>query len=87
MVIFEGRSITPFYMKEYTMKKASSQHKLDIYTELCPASAMAILGCGLITVTMGALPLGAAISLAGIAVGVAGPLTKSILERNVANKH
>jgi hypothetical protein len=66
--------------------KRTAQHKIDIYTELCPASSVAIIGSGLVTLTMGELPLGAAIALTGIAVGVAGPLAKSFMQQRTAVK-
>jgi len=53
----------------------------NIYTELCPASSAAIIGAGVVAITMGAVPAGAAVALTGLAVGIAGPVTQSIRER------
>lgn len=62
------------------------RHKFDIYTELYPASSVAIIGSGIIAVTMGELPIGVAVVLSGIAVGLAGPLARSVHERRAARR-
>jgi hypothetical protein len=54
---------------------------VNIYTELCPASAAAIIGAGVVAISMGAVPAGAAVALTGVAVGIAGPVAQSIKER------
>lgn len=59
---------------------------LDIYSELCPVSSATVIGAGLITLTMGSAPAGVAFVLAGIAVGVAGPMTKSFQEHRARKK-
>lgn len=63
------------------------RHKFDVYTELYPASSVAIIGSGLITVTMGAASFGAAMVLSGIAVGLAGPVARAVHERRIARRH
>lgn len=65
--------------------KRSVRH-LDIYAELCPASSATVIGAGLITITMGSAPTGLAFLLAGIAVGVAGPVAKTLQEHRSRKK-
>jgi hypothetical protein len=55
----------------------TSVKRLDIYSELCPASSATVIGAGLITITMGSASAGLAFVLAGICVGIAGPMSKS----------
>jgi hypothetical protein len=55
---------------------------LDIYSELCPASSATIIGTGLVTITMGSVAAGFVVVLAGIGVGIAGPLAKSVASRH-----
>jgi hypothetical protein len=62
------------------------RHKFDIYTELYPASSVAIIGTGIITITMGELLFGIAISLSGVAIGLAGPVARAVHERKVARR-
>lgn len=66
------------------MKNTAKQ--LDIYSELCPVSSATVIGAGLITMTMGSAPTGIVFLLAGIAVGVAGPLAKTIQEHKSRKK-
>jgi uncharacterized membrane protein len=61
--------------------KQASKH-LDIYSELCPASSATVIGAGLITITMGSAPAGFAFLIAGVAVGIAGPVAKTFQERH-----
>ena len=68
------------------MKKVA-QHKIDIYTELCPASSVAIIGSGLITLTMGEFAVGAVVAVAGIAVGIAGPMARTLIESGILRWH
>jgi hypothetical protein len=56
--------------------------QLDVYSELCPASSATIIGAGIISVSMGAPDSGIICVLAGIAVGIAGPITKTYSERH-----
>ena len=60
--------------------------KLDVYTELYPASSVILIGTGLIVATTGALPFGVAIALTGVAVGLAGPVARSVHERKIASR-
>jgi hypothetical protein len=59
----------------------SAPKKFDIYSELFPASSATVIGAGLITVTMGSASAGVAFILAGIAVGVAGPVAQSLRDQ------
>ena len=60
-----------------------SYRPIDIYSELCPASSAAIIGAGLVTVTMGVTGEGLAVVVAGIVVGVVAPLTKGFTLQSV----
>ncbi|HEU0118740.1 MAG TPA: hypothetical protein VFR09_08925, partial [Alphaproteobacteria bacterium] len=62
------------------------QH-LDIYSELCPASSATVLGAGLVTITMGSIEAGVALIIAGIGVGVLGPIAKSLEEHGFIKRH
>ncbi len=55
--------------------------QLDIYSELCPVSSATVIGAGLITMTVGSASTGVVFLLAGIAVGIAGPLAKNFQDR------
>jgi len=55
-------------------------HQLDVYSELCPASSATIIGAGFVTITMGSAVAGVAVIVAGIGVGLLGPLVKSLQE-------
>jgi hypothetical protein len=60
------------------------RHKFDLYTEFYPASSVAIIGCGIITATMGAWPVGVSFVLSGMAVGMLGPIARAVHERKIA---
>ncbi len=66
------------------MKPAAK--RMDIYSEIYPVSSATAIGAGLITMTMGSMPAGMVFVLAGIAVGIAGPVTKSFTERKARKK-
>ena len=66
--------------------QSKPRHKFDIYTELYPASSIAIIGSGVIVVIMGEIPFGTAIVLSGIAVGLAGPLARAVRDRKTARR-
>lgn len=65
--------------------KPSARH-FDIYSELCPVSSATVIGAGMLTMTMGSAPTGFVFLLAGIAVGVAGPLAKTYQEHKSRKK-
>jgi hypothetical protein len=51
--------------------------RLDIYSELFPASSAIIIGLGVVTLAMGWAVGGVAFVLAGVGLGVAGALSKA----------
>lgn len=61
-------------------------HKLDVYTELYPASSVAIIGTGLIAATMGEIPIAVAITLTGIAFGLAVPVVRAVYRRRTSTR-
>lgn len=66
--------------------KPSHHRRLDLYSELCPASSATIIGAGLVSITMGSMSAGLAFVVAGVGVGVVGTLTKSLQARRVTAK-
>jgi hypothetical protein len=66
--------------------KHSVTRRLDIYSELCPASSATIIGAGLVSITLGSLVGGIACVLAGVGVGIAGPIIKTIQEKHNIRK-
>lgn len=62
------------------------QRKLDIYSELCPASSATVIGAGLVTIAMGVIPTGLSLVLAGIVVGLLGPFSKMLQKRKSHTK-
>jgi hypothetical protein len=62
------------------------RHKFNVYSELYPASSVAIIGSGIITVTMGDFVVGSAFVFSGIAVGLAGQFARAAHERKLAKQ-
>jgi hypothetical protein len=57
--------------------------RVDVYSELFPASSAVVIGLGVVAIAMGSAVSGAAFILAGIGVGIAGAMAKAPVKRKL----
>ena len=62
-----------YFMRRHKVGRARKSKNSHIYRELCPVSAVAIIGSGLVVLAMGDMMMGGTLIFSGFIVGAMAP--------------